>query len=80
MAAAALPRSGTGTRDRLAVLEAVLTGQVIRPGDATYDEARQVHNASYDRRPMAIVKVADAADVAATVQFARSQPGGPRDR
>ena len=72
MAAAALPRSGADTGDRLAVLEAVLTGQVIRPGDAIYDEARQVHNASYDRRPMAIVKVADAADVAATVQYARA--------
>jgi FAD/FMN-containing dehydrogenase len=72
MAAAALPRSDTDARDRLAVLEAVLTGQVIRPSDRAYDEARQVHNLSHDRHPAAIVRVADARDVAATVQFARA--------
>lgn len=76
MAAAALPRSGIGARDRLAVLEAVLTGQVIRPGDVAYDEARQVHNARYERYPAAIVRVADARDVAAAVQFARANRFG----
>lgn len=64
--------AGVAARDPLAALDAVLTGQVIRPTDAAYDEARQVHNASYDRHPAAIVRIADSRDVAATVQFARA--------
>jgi FAD/FMN-containing dehydrogenase len=48
-----------------------LSGRLIRPGDDDYDTAREVHNASYDRRPLAIVRAADTADVALTVDLAR---------
>ena len=36
-----------------------------------YDQAREVHNATFDRRPLAIVEASSAADVARTVLFAR---------
>jgi FAD/FMN-containing dehydrogenase len=52
-------------------LEAHLLGQVIRPGDAEYDQARSVWNASIDRHPVLIVRAADAADVIRAVTFAR---------
>ncbi|HEY6014633.1 MAG TPA: FAD-binding oxidoreductase, partial [Candidatus Limnocylindrales bacterium] len=48
-----------------------LHGSVVLPGDAEYDEARQVHSAQYDRRPAAIVRAADVDDVVHTVRFAR---------
>jgi FAD/FMN-containing dehydrogenase len=60
------------THDPLAALAAQLTGHLIRPADPEYDEARLVHNAAHDRHPAAIVRVADAADVATTVRFARA--------
>ena len=47
-----------------------LTGRVITPGDADYDEARAVVAAGFDRRPAAIVRVADADDVARVVRYA----------
>jgi FAD/FMN-containing dehydrogenase len=48
-----------------------IRGEVIRPGDAAYDVARQVHNRAFDRRPAVIVRAADADDVASTVALAR---------
>ncbi|HEX4722663.1 MAG TPA: FAD-binding oxidoreductase [Pseudonocardiaceae bacterium] len=48
-----------------------LNGQVIRPGDAGYDESRTVWNAMVDKRPHAIVRCADSADVVAAVRAAR---------
>jgi D-aminopeptidase len=32
-------------------LKASLRGELIRPGDENYDEARKVYNAMLDRRP-----------------------------
>ena len=48
-----------------------ITGRVIRPGDDIYDAARQVVLGGIDRRPSAIVRVADAADVARVIRYAR---------
>ncbi len=48
-----------------------LRGPVITPEDAGYDEARAVYNAMHDRRPGCVVMAEDAADVMATVSFAR---------
>jgi FAD/FMN-containing dehydrogenase len=52
-------------------LRAVLNGAVIGPGDAAYDEARTVFLGSIDRRPAAIIRAADAADVVQVVSLAR---------
>jgi hypothetical protein len=46
-------------------------GQVIAPDDAGYDAARTVFYGGIDRRPAAIIRVADAADVAYVVSLAR---------
>jgi FAD/FMN-containing dehydrogenase len=45
-------------------------GRVIESGDPDYDDARQVFYGGFDRRPAAIVKVADADDVARVVTLA----------
>lgn len=57
--------------DFVAALRARVSGQVIAPDDAEYDAARTVFYAGFDRRPAAVVRVADAADVANVVVFAR---------
>jgi FAD/FMN-containing dehydrogenase len=46
-------------------------GGVFGPDDEGYDEARKVYNAMHDRRPAAVVRCADAADVIAAVELAR---------
>ena len=56
----------------LEALRTTIRGTVIRPGDAEYDVARRVYNGMIDRRPAAIVRCADVADVIAAVNFARS--------
>jgi FAD/FMN-containing dehydrogenase len=48
-----------------------ITGRVIEPGDADYDKARTVFVGGIDKRPTAIVRVADAADVARVITVAR---------
>ena len=44
-------------------LQAAVRGQVIRPGDSNYDEARAVWNAAHDKHPALIVRCTGAADV-----------------
>ena len=52
-------------------LRASFDGQVITPGDATYEQLRAVFYRAFDRRPSAIVQVGDADDVARVVSVAR---------
>jgi FAD/FMN-containing dehydrogenase len=52
-------------------LAAGLRGQLIRPGEAGYDDARAVYNAMIDKHPAAIARCRDTADVITCVRFAR---------
>src|SRR5258705_928383 len=45
-------------------------GELIRPGDGTYDEHRKVWNGSIDRSPALIARCTSPADVIAAVRFA----------
>jgi FAD/FMN-containing dehydrogenase len=47
-------------------------GELIGPGDSSYDEARALFNAMIDKRPAVIARCADADDVARAVGFARA--------
>jgi len=54
-------------------LAAQLRGEVIRPGDDGYDEARALWNGMHDRHPAVIVRCAGVSDVVAAVRFGRSE-------
>ncbi|HEY3218794.1 MAG TPA: FAD-binding oxidoreductase [Candidatus Limnocylindria bacterium] len=49
-----------------------LVGRTIEPGDADYDAARATFYGGIDKRPRAIVRVANAEDVAKVVNYART--------
>jgi FAD/FMN-containing dehydrogenase len=55
----------------LSKLSADLRGSVITPVSDEYQIARKVYNGMIDRRPAAIVRCVDVADVTAAVNFAR---------
>ena len=65
--------SGETKLDESAVVEldASFRGQLVRPGDAGYDEHRKLWNGSIDRRPALIARCSSASDVSAVVGFAR---------
>jgi FAD/FMN-containing dehydrogenase len=48
-----------------------LRGELVRPGDAGYEEVRKVWNGMIDRRPALIARAASVADVINSVTFAR---------
>jgi len=57
----------------IAGLRASFDGRVTAPGDPGYDQARKVFYGGFDRRPAAIVRPADAAEVAQVVNLARDR-------
>ncbi len=46
-----------------------LRGELIRPSDTGYEEARKLYNGMIDKRPGLIARCADVADVIAAVRF-----------
>ncbi len=52
-------------------LEEELRGELVKPTDGGYDEARRVWNGSIERSPALIARCSGAADVAAAVRFGR---------
>jgi FAD/FMN-containing dehydrogenase len=67
--------SGRLSLDEAAVQDftASLRGEVLRPTDDGYDEARTIHNGMIDSRPTLIARCAGVADVMSSVRFARDQ-------
>ncbi len=59
--------------DDLQHLTTDLRGEIIKPGDPYYDEARKVYNAMIDKHPALIVRCHDVADVIIAVNFAREK-------
>lgn len=72
--------SATDVRSRASAIDdaaldtflATFRGQLIRPGDAAYEEARHVWNSMIDKRPALIARCTGTADVVAAVRFARA--------
>jgi FAD/FMN-containing dehydrogenase len=54
-------------------LRSSFRGEVLRPGDARYDEARSLWNGLIDRRPAVIARSEGVADVVEAVRFARER-------
>lgn len=54
-------------------LKACISGRVLVPADPGFDAGREIWNAMHDRRPAVVVAAANAADVQASVCFARDQ-------
>jgi FAD/FMN-containing dehydrogenase len=57
----------------VAELAEAVRGEVIRPGDPGYDDARAIWNGAHDRHPALILRCAGVADVVRGIEFARSQ-------
>jgi hypothetical protein len=53
-------------------LAATLRGELVRPGEPGYDDARAVYNGMIDKFPAAVARCRDTADVIAAVTFART--------
>ncbi|HEV2518336.1 MAG TPA: FAD-binding oxidoreductase [Devosia sp.] len=58
--------------DQIDMLAASLRGRVVTRRDTTYDEMRTVALGNFDRRPVAVIRVANVSDVAAVINFARA--------
>jgi FAD/FMN-containing dehydrogenase len=57
----------------LGELAQALRGELIRPEDPDYDEARSIWNGAHDKKPALIIRCRGVADVVRGVEFARSQ-------
>ena len=70
---------GMATSVRRAVenLKPDFRGQILTPADGGYEDARRVYNGMIDKRPGAIARCVDVADVIAAVRAAREQDVQP---
>ena len=57
--------------DRIERFRTAFRGELIQPGDAGYETARKIWNASIDKHPGIIARCSGVADVVAAVNFAR---------
>src|SRR3954453_20153882 len=71
------PRPDTLGQATLGELAEGLRGELIRPADPSYDEARSIWNAAHDKRPALIGRCRGVADVVRGAEFGRrAGPGG----
>jgi FAD/FMN-containing dehydrogenase len=61
------------TPDVLDTFSKEFTGEIIRPYEQTYDEARSIYNTMIDKKPAVIAQCADTDDVIRAVRFGRDQ-------
>jgi len=54
-------------------LRARFLGDLVQPGDPTYDDDRKIWNGQIDRRPAVLARCRGVADVIAAVRFARER-------
>ena len=59
--------------ERLRAFRSAFDGEIVLPGDATYDAARAVWNGMVDRRPAIVLRPTNAGEVASALRFAREQ-------
>ena len=57
---------------RVDALATTFSGELLRPGQDGYEEARRVHNGLVNKSPALIARCTSPADVAAAIAFARS--------
>lgn len=60
-------------RQSVSDLREQVRAPVVTAEDAGYDEARAVWNGMFDKRPLAIVRAEQVADVMGAVNFAREE-------
>ena len=65
--------TATVTEHDLSALRAGFSGDLLVPGSPGYDDARVLFNTMIDRRPALIAQCEGAADVAASIAFARAR-------
>jgi FAD/FMN-containing dehydrogenase len=63
----------TSLSGAVTMLATTFTGQLLRPGEAGYDEARKVHNGLIDKRPALIARCRGVADIVDAVKVARDR-------
>src|SRR5215468_2139746 len=63
--------SVSAVADVAAELANSFTGQLLKPADAGYEEARKVHNGLVDKRPALIARCRGVADVIDAVNLTR---------
>jgi FAD/FMN-containing dehydrogenase len=65
-----LAKGGRLSEADIGAFRTSLCGELISPADEGYEQARKVHNAMIDKRPMLVARCMDVADVIACVGFA----------
>jgi FAD/FMN-containing dehydrogenase len=65
-----IPRLEEGA---IAALRSRFRGELIQPGDETYEPARRVWNGAIDRHPALVARATGVADVQAAVRFTRER-------
>jgi len=65
------PSSGQDLEAAVEGLRANLRGELLRPGDESYDAARLIWNGMFDKKPAVIARCSGTADVIHAVNFAR---------